>query len=58
MRARRKINAGETICKEDFIPLRPCENDDVNPYLFEEIIGKTVLNDIDSDQALKKSNVL
>lgn len=39
----RNIHKGETICRSDLEPLRPCPLDGIPPYQLDELLGKTSL---------------
>lgn len=46
IRAQTNLKKGDVIKKEDFIALRPCPRDAIEPYLFENLIGKNITRDI------------
>ena len=46
IRAKKFIKAGETLKKENVIFLRPCPSEALDPYRFNEIEGKKIVNDI------------
>jgi N-acetylneuraminate synthase len=46
IRAKRKLHAGEVINKADIEMLRPCPNGSIKPYKVNDVIGKTIANDI------------
>lgn len=52
MRTNKKIAKGTIITKDDFVALRPCPADALNPYQFEAVIGMRAVKDIDLDSTV------
>ena len=47
------LSAGSVIKKDDMTVLRPCPNDAIEPYMIEEVIGKTLKKDLIKGECLK-----
>ncbi len=57
LRALKKFKKGHKISVGDFVPLRPCPRDAIEPYELGKIIGKYLTRDIESGDYLKNSDV-
>ena len=57
LRALRDIKKGENFLKEDFIPLRPCPTDAIQPWSYENIIGKKIKRDICKNDYIKLDDI-
>jgi N-acetylneuraminate synthase len=58
IRAGKMISAGEEICKEMLIYLRPCPTDGIPPFREELIIGKRANRDIAAGDCIRQGDVL
>lgn len=58
LRARRMLNIGDVISKEDFLLLRPCPSDALQPYEFCVAIGKTLINKIPEGGHLRRDDFI
>ena len=57
MRAKRNIKRGENIHKEDFAPLRPCPKDAMQPWIFNQVLGRKIKRDISKHDYIKSNDV-
>jgi sialic acid synthase SpsE len=55
--SRRRLYAGEIIQRTDLIPLRPILKDSISVTFIKDLVGKTVLRDINIGEALKWSDL-
>lgn len=56
LRYSRNLKAGSRIKQEDLVALRPCPLDGIEPFEKENIIGKTLAEDVTHDQLTRKSD--
>jgi sialic acid synthase SpsE len=53
IRVNQRLNKGHKITENDLIVLRPCPDDGIPPYKIGEIIGKTLIRDIEAGRHLR-----
>lgn len=57
MFAARKIMAGESINADDFIAVRPCDPNQIDPFEFEKIVGCKLVESLDVNDPLTKTQI-
>ena len=57
IRAKQNIRLGEILSRESIEVLRPCPRDALPPYEIQNIIGKTIINDISAGEYIRWSDL-
>ncbi len=57
LRAIAPFKKGHVVSVGDFVPLRPCPRDAIQPYELENIIGKSLIRDLEDGEYLKISDI-
>ena len=57
VRTARPMRAGEILAREDLVVLRPCPRDALPPYRLDELVGRTVVRDVDAGDCVYPSDV-
>jgi sialic acid synthase SpsE len=57
LRAVARFKKGHVVSVGDFVPLRPCPRDAIQPYELENIIGKSLIRDLEDGDYLKISDI-
>jgi len=57
LRAVARFEKGHVVSVGDFVPLRPCPRDAIQPYELENIIGKSLIRDLEDGEYLKIGDI-
>lgn len=57
VRARRALKTGAAVSEQDLIPLRPCPSDCLPPYRAGELVGRTLVRNIEEGDCVRMDDV-